>query len=161
MLGRLYGDEVCSAARALETVGERWSLLIVRNAMFAGATRFKDFERGLGLATNILAKRLERLVEDGIFEIRPGETGARSEYVLTEKGMDLKPVVLALTAWGDRWAAPDGPPVAYRHDGCGGQVVLRMECTACGESPAPAEVRADVAPWALAERAQRRGAALR
>jgi hypothetical protein len=81
--------------------------------------------------------------------------------VLTAKGMDLKPVVLALTAWGDRWAAPDGPPVPYRPDGGGGQVALRMHCAACGGNPDPAAVRADVAPWAIAERGRRRDAAAR
>ncbi|GAA2778233.1 helix-turn-helix domain-containing protein [Nonomuraea dietziae] len=109
MLGRTYDTQVCSAARALEVVGERWSLLIVRDALFAGATRFADFQR-LGIATNILAKRLDSLVDSGILERRSsGEQPDRAGYAVTQKGLDLAPVIIALTQWGDRWAAPDGP----------------------------------------------------
>jgi DNA-binding HxlR family transcriptional regulator len=138
MLGRLYEGQICSAARTLELVGERWSLLIIRNAMFVGMTRFTDFQRSLGVAPNILTKRLGEFVEAGIFELRANDAGGHAEYALTEKGLDLKPVILALTAWGDRWAAPDGRPVTFEHQGCGGRVALRMECTRCGETP-PAE----------------------
>src|ERR1051325_9382667 len=106
MLGRLYGTQDCSAARALELVGERWSLLIVRDAIFRGTTRFSDFQRGLGLARNILAARLDRFVEAGLMERRDSAAGSpHQEYVLTEKGRDLQPVIIALTHWGDRWAA--------------------------------------------------------
>ncbi|WP_051179583.1 winged helix-turn-helix transcriptional regulator [Nocardia concava] len=145
MLGRMYEGEVCSAARTLELVGERWSLLIVRNAMFAGMTRFTEFQRALGIAPNILTKRLAEFVEAGIFEQRTG-TG-HTEYLLTAKGLDLKPVILALTAWGDRWAAPDGPPVTYRHTGCGGEVGVRLDCSN-GHTPDVTEVSAEIAPWA-------------
>ena len=145
MLGRLYESEVCSAARALEIVGERWSLLIVRNAMFAGMTRFTDFQRSLGIAPNVLAKRLEDFVAAGIFETRAGDSSRQSEYVLTQKGLDLKPVIVALTDWGDRWAAPDGRPVTYEHEGCGGRVVQRLICSRCEQAPALANVRARLA----------------
>lgn len=93
-----------SAARALEIVGERWSLLIIRDALFRGFTRFSDFERTLGLAPNVLAKRLDAFVAAGNFE-RQSLDSDRREYVLTRKGLELKAVVVALTAWGDRWAA--------------------------------------------------------
>jgi DNA-binding HxlR family transcriptional regulator len=145
MLGRLYQGQICSAARTLEIVGERWSLLIIRNAMFAGMTRFTDFQRSLGVAPNILTKRLAEFVEAGIFELRPGDAGGHAEYVLTGKGLDLQPVIVALTEWGDRWAAPDGRPVTVEHDGCGGRVVLKMECTRCGEHPPAADVKARLA----------------
>jgi DNA-binding HxlR family transcriptional regulator len=148
MLGRLYEGQVCSAARTLEIVGERWSLLILRNAMFAGMTRFTDFQRSLGVAPNILTRRLEEFVEAGLFELRPGPAGGHAEYLLTRKGLDLKPVIIALTEWGDRWAAPEGRPVTYEHEGCGGRVTLRLECTRCGESPPATEVKARVARWA-------------
>ncbi|MFD6352579.1 winged helix-turn-helix transcriptional regulator [Nocardia tengchongensis] len=148
MLGRMYDGEVCSAARTLELVGERWSLLIVRNAMFAGMTRFTEFQRALGIAPNILTKRLAEFVEAGIFEQRAGTTGGHPEYLLTAKGLDLKPVILALTAWGDRWAAPDGPPVTYRHTGCGGKVGARLECSDCDATPGLPDVTAELAPWA-------------
>lgn len=144
MLGRLYEGQVCSAARALELVGERWSLLIVRNAMFAGMTRFTDFQRSLGVAPNILAKRLAEFVEAGLFEQR-GDEGKHAEYVLTEKGLDLQPVIIALSEWGDRYAAPDGRPITYEHEGCDGRVALRLECTKCGESPSRTGVRANLA----------------
>ncbi|MVU80146.1 transcriptional regulator [Nocardia sp. ET3-3] len=146
MLGRMYEGEVCSAARTLEIVGERWSLLIIRNAMFAGTTRFTEFQRGLGIAPNILTKRLAEFVEAGLFEQRT-DTG-HTEYLLTAKGLDLKPVIVALTAWGDRWAAPDGPPVTYRHTGCGGEVGVRLDCSNCTDTPDVTEVTAELAPWA-------------
>jgi DNA-binding HxlR family transcriptional regulator len=149
MLGRLYETEVCSAARALELVGERWSLLILRNAMFAGMTRFTDFQRSLGVAPNILTKRLAEFVDAGLLEQRPGRTDRHAEYALTAKGLDLKPVIIALTEWGDRWAAPEGPPVTYLHSGCGGHAVLRMTCTDCGETLAPQDVEALVADWVM------------
>src|SRR5215207_2491189 len=107
MLGRTYDAEVCSIARALEVVGERWSVLIVRNALFAGATRFADFQRSLGIATNVLASRLDGFVEAGIMRRhRYSEQPEAYEYLLTEKGRDLAPALIALTAWGDRWSSP-------------------------------------------------------
>src|SRR5690349_16346861 len=99
MLGRTYDAEVCSAARALEVVGERWSLLILRNAMFAGHARFTDFQRSLGIAPNVLTKRLAEFVESGLMA---SVGDGHAEYVLTEKGRDLVPAILALTEWGDR-----------------------------------------------------------
>ena len=146
MLGRSYEGQICSAARTLELVGERWSLLIVRNAMFAGMTRFMEFQRSLGVAPNILAKRLADFVAAGIFELRQDAAGGHADYVLTAKGLDLQPVIVALTEWGDRHAAPDGPPVAFEHRGCGGPVALKLECTSCCERPAPADVAARVDP---------------
>ncbi len=145
MLGRLYEHQVCSAARTLEVVGERWSLLIVRNAMFAGMTRFTEFQRSLGIAPNILTKRLGEFVEAGIFELRPGASGRHAEYVLTSKGRDLQPIIVALTEWGDRWAAPDGRPVTYEHEGCGGRVALKVVCDRCGDSPPTSGVLARLA----------------
>lgn len=131
MLGNRYEGQVCSAARSLELVGERWSLLIVRDALFAGITRYSDFLRRLGLARNILADRLEGFVDAGIMERFSPEGSAYEEYRLTEKGRDLAPVIVALTEWGDRWAAPDGPPIIYRHVGCGGEVEQHLVCAAC------------------------------
>jgi DNA-binding HxlR family transcriptional regulator len=144
MLGRHYEGQICSAARALEVVGERWSLLIIRDAMFADVTRFTDFQRRLGVAPNILTKRLADFVEAGIVELRDGASG-HGEYVLTGKGRDLQQVILALTGWGDRWAAPDGRPITYEHSGCGGRVALRTECTRCRQAPPVTGVRARLA----------------
>ncbi len=131
MLGRTYDQEACSAARALEVAGERWSLLILRNAMFAGMTRFTDFQRSLAIAPNILAKRLESFVSEGLMTSSKGKS-EHLEYHLTNKGHDFAPVIVALTKWGDRWDAPDGPPIVYEHEGCGGRVESRLFCKECG-----------------------------
>ena len=149
MLGRTYDRENCSAARTLEVVGERWSLLIIRNAMFAGSTRFTEFERKLGIAPNTLSSRLDRFVEAGLMETRPlaGDPDT-NEYVLTPKGLDLQPVIVALTEWGDRWAAPQGPPIVFEHEQCGGRVHQHLSCEDCGAAPAPAQVRARPGPGA-------------
>jgi DNA-binding HxlR family transcriptional regulator len=130
MLGRTYDREVCSAARALEVAGERWSLLILRNAAFAGITRFTDFQQRLGIAPNVLAARLELFVSEGLMTVSPAPTGY-GEYHLTQKGLDFKPIIIALTEWGDRWAAPDGAPIAYKHDQCGSHVGLLLWCEHC------------------------------
>ncbi len=135
MLGRLYKKQNCSAARALEVVGERWSLLILRDALFRGTTRFSDFQRTLGVAPNVLAKRLEGFIAAGILEAGQSQHSEHREYFLTKKGRDLKTVVIALTAWGDRWAAPHGPPVVFKHESCGGHVEQQLQCTTCGETP--------------------------
>ena len=114
-MGRLYESENCSAARALELVGERWSLLILRDAAFAGHTRFSEFERSLGIAPNILASRLESFVVGGLMELRPNaEHKGQSEYLLTEKGRDFIPTIVALSSWGDRWAARRRAPHRLR-----------------------------------------------
>ena len=125
MLGRLYESQDCSAARALELVGERWSLLILRDALFGDCTRFSQFQKSLGLATNILAKRLEGFVAAGLMERRqPGASGEQAEYRLTQKGLELKPVIIALTEWGDSWVRPG--PVVYLNAADGQPVGLQL-----------------------------------
>jgi DNA-binding HxlR family transcriptional regulator len=154
MLGRTYDREVCSAARALEVAGERWSLLILRNAAFAGVTRFTDFQQRLGIAPNVLAARLELFVAEGLMTVAPAPTGY-GEYRLTDKGLDFKPVIIALTEWGDRWAAPEGPPIRYQHDECGGHVRSLLICERCGSELRAADVLArptDVMARALERR---------
>ena len=136
MLGRTYDREVCSAARALEIAGERWSLLILRNAAFAGMTRFTEFQKSLDIAPNVLAARLEHFVESGIMSTADAP-GGHQTYHLTKKGLDFKPVIVALTEWGDRWAAPDGPPIVYEHDGCGGRIRHALHCRKCGKRVKP------------------------
>lgn len=131
MLGSSYDGQVCSAARSLEVVGERWSLLIIRDALFGGVTRFSDFARRLGVARNVLAARLDGFVETGIMERFSAEGSAYQEYRLTEKGRDLAPVIIALTDWGDRWAAPNGRPIIYRHAECGGEIAQHLVCSEC------------------------------
>jgi DNA-binding HxlR family transcriptional regulator len=133
MLGRTYETQVCSVARTLEIVGERWTLLIVRDALL-GLRRFEDFQESLGVARNVLADRLRRLVEHGILErVRYQERPERFEYQLTERGRELNTAVLALMHWGDRHLAdPEGLPRLTEHAGCGGSVVEKHVCSRCG-----------------------------
>ena len=125
MLGRRYENQDCSAARTLELVGERWSLLILRDAMFRHYTRFSQFQKSLGIATNILATRLEGFVADGLMEHRQsGSSGEQAEYVLTQKGLELKPVIIALTEWGDKWVQPG--PVVFQNESDGQPVEVQL-----------------------------------
>jgi DNA-binding HxlR family transcriptional regulator len=139
MLGRTYDREVCSAARALEVVGERWSLLILRNAAFAGVTRFTDFQQRLGIAPNVLTARLDLFVSEGLMEVAPAQSGY-GEYSLTQKGLEIVPVIVALTEWGDRWQARQGPPIEYEHDRCGGHVRSVLHCDDCRNEVAAEDV---------------------
>lgn len=128
-----FEDMNCSVAQCLELVGEWWSLLIVRDA-FLGVTRFDDFQARLGISRNILNQRLNRLVDSGVLKRVPYQDHPpRSEYRLTDKGRDLWPVVNAMRQWGDRWAAPAGPPVKMRHTRCGRVVKAVPVCSHCGE----------------------------
>lgn len=142
MLGKTYESQNCSVARTLEIVGERWSLLIMRDAIFRGTTRFTEFQRILGVASNILANRLDTFVAAGLMQADD------REYRLTRKGLDLQPAIVALTEWGDRWAAPDGPPIIYEHESCGGRVHHRLGCTTCGTVPEAEKVKARPGPGA-------------
>lgn len=102
------GTDACPVARALDLVGDRWALLLVRDA-FDGICRFSDFQRNLGVARNILSDRLGALVAHGIFAVRPASDGsAYQEYVLTARGMDLFPLVVALRQWGEQHLYADG-----------------------------------------------------
>ena len=111
MQRKSFGTMPCPIARSLERVGEWWSILIMRDALH-GMTRFDEFQRSLGIAPNMLTRRLKGLVESGLLERRRySERPPREEYVLTERGRDFRPVVLALLAWGNRHFAPEGPSV--------------------------------------------------
>lgn len=147
MLGKTYDSQVCSIARALELVGERWSLLIIRDALFGGATRYSDFQRGLGVATNVLKTRLDGFVDAGIMRRhRYSEQPELYEYLLTDKGRALAPALVALTEWGDRWATDAEPPILYTHSVCGAALTHQTVCTHCGRVDDPAEIRATVGP---------------
>jgi DNA-binding HxlR family transcriptional regulator len=114
VLRRDYEDQNCSIARTLELVGERWTLLIVRDALL-GLTRFEQFQQSLGIARNVLADRLNRLVEAGILErVRYSERPARHEYVLTEKGAELRLALAGLRQWGDDHLSPAPPRLLRR-----------------------------------------------
>src|SRR6476660_2049128 len=128
-----YPGQVCSIAKALEVVGERWSLLIVRDVMNR-RRRFDELQKGLGIARNTLAARLQRLVDEDILERRAYQRNPeRHEYFLTEKGLDLWPALIALLGWGDRDSpTPEGPPMLIVHKECGGRVSERGLCEECG-----------------------------
>ena len=129
-----YPGQVCSIAKSLEVIGERWSLLIVRDVM-GGNRRFGELQASLGIARNVLAARLQRLLDEDILERRAySESPPRYEYFLTEKGLDLWPALIALLGWGDRHSAgPEGPPMLIVHKECGGPVSDRGICESCGK----------------------------
>jgi DNA-binding HxlR family transcriptional regulator len=127
MARKRFDDSNCSVARALNEVGDWWSLLVVLHAMY-GTRRFVDFQQELGIARNILCDRLARLVDNEVLKkVDVGEHGSRFEYRLTEKGRDLFPIVIALRQWGDKWnPAPDQTPLDLR-DRETGRAILPVE----------------------------------
>ncbi len=120
-----------SVLAALEIMPERWAFLVLRESFF-GVRRFSEFRRSLGIARNTLTDRLNRLVEHGVLiKARISESNEWEEYRLTDMGRDLYPVVVALMQWGDRWLAEDGAPLRLSHKGCGGELVLELQCSRC------------------------------
>jgi len=141
VLPRSYETQRCSIAKALEMVGDRWTMLIIREA-FWGTRRFDDFQRNLGIARTVLTERLARLVDDNLLhKQRYHERPERFEYRLTEKGTELWPVLMALLFWGDRYAIDGPPPVVVVHRDCGGQLDDRRRCTRCGRALGPSDVQ--------------------
>jgi DNA-binding HxlR family transcriptional regulator len=147
MLHKDYNNQTCSIAGALEVVGERWSLLIVRD-VFLGVRRFDQLQANLGIARNVLQTRLRSLIDQGVLEKRPySEHPPRYEYCLTDKGLDLWPTLVALMYWGDTYTAPElGPPVLLEHRGCGGAVDGHRICAKCGERLSPRDSLARPGP---------------
>jgi DNA-binding HxlR family transcriptional regulator len=132
----------CSIAATVDIIGDRWSLLILRDA-FRGIRRFDEFHRDLGIARNLLTDRLNKLVEHGIFDkIAYQERPVRYEYRLTPKGIDLSPSLVALMKWGDTWmAGAAGPPVVLVHDACGLPVEQSFHCPQCQSTVTPLQLR--------------------
>jgi DNA-binding HxlR family transcriptional regulator len=131
---RPYDDQNCTIAGALAMVGERWTLLVMREVLL-GRTRFADIKRNIGVAPNILSDRLATLVDQGLLKRRRYSEHPESyEYLPTRKGVDLNPVLVTLLQWGDKHAAPpDGPPRVHVHTACGHDAHPRMHCSHCGE----------------------------
>lgn len=123
----------CSIARATEIVGERWTPLILRD-LFVGMSRFEVLRRDLGIASNVLTARLDKLEQHGIVQRHQYQTNpVRHEYLLTVKGHDLYPVIATLVAWGDKWlAGEDGPPALIVHTDCGDATAAVTVCSECG-----------------------------
>ena len=144
----------CSIARALSVVGDRWTLMVLREC-FHGTRRFEDFEAYLRVSPHILSARLAKLVDAGVlarvpYSVRP----PRDEYRLTEKGRDFYPVIAALVRWGDRWMdGGEGPPADLVHRRCGRATVPTMVCSECGEPLEAREMRVAMGPVLAAERA--------
>lgn len=147
MRWRDIGDVTCSVARTLAVIGDRWTLLILRDA-FLGMRRFEDFHADLGTSRHRLADRLKKLTAHGIFARVPyQQRPTRYEYRLTEKGRDLYPVVVSLTRWGDRWmAGDDGPPIELIHRACGKHVMPALACPECGEPVGARDMQARPGP---------------
>lgn len=144
-----FSQMECSIARTLDVIGERWALLIVRDA-FYGVRRFDDFQRGLGVARNVLTDRLNQLVAHGVFDRRRyQERPERYEYRLTPKGRDLLPVVLAMMRWGYRWANDDAaiPPLTVTHLTCGHDTTPVVACSECGGELRLGEIVTDPIPF--------------
>lgn len=140
-------QQLCSIAQTLAVVGERWTLLILRDALL-GTRRFEDFHRQLGVSRHRLTERLNKLVEHGVldkvlYQPRP----PRYEYRLTDKGLDLLPVILTMSEWGNRWYADDaGAPVEYLHRNCNHLARPVVSCSECGEPMTAGTVLPQVGP---------------
>jgi DNA-binding HxlR family transcriptional regulator len=136
-------SENCSLARALAVVGDRWTLLVLREA-FLRVRRFEDFHSRLGIARRVLTERLALLVAEGVLDKVPyQDRPVRHEYRLTQKGLDLYPAVLSLVHWGDaHYAGEAGPPVLHRHKACGHDFRSVLSCSECGEALGARDVEA-------------------
>jgi DNA-binding HxlR family transcriptional regulator len=126
-------EENCAIARTSAVIGERWVWMILRQA-FNGARRFEEFQRGIGLARNILVDKMAMLIEQGILERRAApEARGRREYRLTAKGRALFPAYIALMQWGNEWTGLPAPPVELLHKPCGQRTTPHVVCSHCGE----------------------------
>jgi DNA-binding HxlR family transcriptional regulator len=154
MTGRLdprgsWSADACSIGRALDVIGNRSALLLLREA-FYGTTRFDDFAQRVGISEPSAAARLRELVAEGLLEREPyQEPGQRTRllYQLTDKGHDLFPALVALMQWGDQWLAPAGSPVTLSHRGCGEPVHAELRCAA-GHQPAIEDLDLSTGPGA-------------
>jgi DNA-binding HxlR family transcriptional regulator len=143
-----FADQPCNVARPIAMLGEGWTLLVLRQA-FMGTRRFDDFQRALGISRSLLTERLRKLVEAGILRREPYRDAGRTreQYRLTEKGLDLYPVLMALRVWSDKYEAPpEGPIALYRHRGCGGLTEIVHRCAGCGEELTARDVSPEPGP---------------
>ncbi len=140
--------EACSVARALSVVGDRWTLMILREC-FLGTRRFEAFEQRLGIARHVLADRLKKLHEANVLaKVAYQDRPRREEYRLTDIGRDLYPVMVTLAQWGDKYMAPDGAPLLRIHNTCGHIMTTHLTCEDCGEPVAPVDVTVKLGPGA-------------
>ena len=129
-----FANWPCSIARTMDLLGDGWTPLVLRE-VFYGVTRFDAIRDSLGIARTPLADRLRRLVDEGLLERQAYQAGpARYDYVLTDKGRDVFPVLVAMARWGERWLATEpGPSIVFHHDACGQQSQGEVVCAGCGE----------------------------
>ena len=137
----------CTIARAVHVLGDAWNLLILRQACL-GTRRFEDFQSALGIGRNILADRLQRLVEDDLLDrVAYQQRPVRHEYRLTDKGRDVYPILAAMAAWGERWmTGPEGTPLVLQHTTCGHDMHAQVTCSECTGHLHVREVRARFGP---------------
>jgi DNA-binding HxlR family transcriptional regulator len=136
-----------SIAKPAALLGDRWTLVILRQA-FNGVKRFEDFQQSLGISRSLLSERLGRLVEAGVLRREPykDDVRTRDRYRLTDMGLELYPVLIALRDWGDRYMEGDCPAVHIRHKDCGGEPNLELRCSECGEEVRARDAEAVAAP---------------
>ncbi len=141
MLGNTYDGQDCSIARSLEVVGERWTLLVLRDALY-GVRRFSDFADHLEIPRAVLSDRLRKLVAHGVLRRVAGDdsSAAAVSYELTAAGRDLWPVVHSLAHWGQHHAAATKPPRTFTHASCGTRLDAHAHCPSCGITPAVGDV---------------------
>ncbi|KRE21822.1 helix-turn-helix domain-containing protein [Agromyces sp. Soil535] len=135
-----FADMHCSIARSLEVIGDWWSPLIIRD-VYLGLDRFDDLAADLGISRGLLADRLETLVAGGVLcKVPYSSRPVRHHYRLTEAGTELVPLLIALTAWGDRWRSDGVPPILFEHDVCGAHLEAHVTCASCGGEVLAGEV---------------------
>lgn len=146
-----YTTDNCSLVRAMQVLGERWTLVVLRE-VFIGVRRFEDIRQHTGIPRQVLTDRLGNLVDAGLLTREPyQDPGARvrHEYRLTPKGLDLQPALIALTRWGDRHLADEaGPPIEFRHRECGGSVDVVPVCSEGHHLPDPRQTVLEIGPGA-------------
>lgn len=151
-------NTVCPVARSLAVVGDRWTVLILRE-LFLGVKKFEEFQVQTGMSSHLLSSRLKRLTEDGIiarhqYTDRP----TRYEYRLTNKGLDLYPLILSLKSWGERWAAPQlnsEKALVITHNQCGHEVNLQLFCPTCSSLFGPKDTNVTLGSHFKNERKER------
>ncbi|HEV7649908.1 MAG TPA: helix-turn-helix domain-containing protein [Actinophytocola sp.] len=158
-LGREYERQNCALARALEVVGERWTILVLRD-LFFGVRRFTDLQAHLDIPRAVLTDRLTRLVDEGVLTRTEYRRG-RHEYTLTPHGRELWPTLFALSTWGERHNSPDGPRRIFSHAPCKADLVPSGQCPSCGELPPPEEIDIRPGPGLGRERTDQVSIALR
>jgi DNA-binding HxlR family transcriptional regulator len=140
-------QQPCSLARTLSVVGDRWTLLVLRES-FLGIRRFDEFGKRLGITRHVLADRLKKLVEAAVLDkVAYQQRPLREEYCLSAKGRDLYPAIMALVHWGDRhMSGAEGAPIRHIHRGCGKPMHGVLVCSECGEPLAARDVTLEEAP---------------